>query len=96
MDKPNRCEPVATVPTPRAELLAKINGIVAGMAQWHGLLTALVEGFPPTASNLAQVAKLGAGLLMQEGAELAELSQKLTKPGMPPAIVARTAGGVRS
>ncbi|EFL51851.1 hypothetical protein DesfrDRAFT_1386 [Solidesulfovibrio fructosivorans JJ]] len=96
MDKHNNCESVATVPTPRAELLAKVNGIVAGMAQWHGLLTALVEGFPPTASNLAQVAKLGAGLLMQEGAGLAELSQKLTKPTMPPAVVERTGKEVRS
>lgn len=76
----------AVLPTPRAELLAKINAITAGMAQWHELLTALVEGFPPTAGNLAQVARLGAGLLMQEGAELAELSGKLKAPMMLPAV----------
>jgi len=96
MDKPNRCESVVCNPTPRVELLSNINAVTAGMAQWHELLTALVEAYPSTASNLAQVAKLGASLLMQEGAELAVLSQKLTEPGMPPAVVARTGEGVRS
>jgi len=91
MAKRNICEPVIGIPTPRAELLTKINDIVTGMADWQELLTGLVEGFPPTASNLAQVAKLGAGLLMQEGAELAELSQTLTEPMTPPAVVARAA-----
>jgi|GEM_PF-6110700 len=89
-------DPAAVLPTPRTELLAKINGIVAGMAEWRELLTALVEAFPPTAGNLAQVARLGAGLLMQEGAELAELSHKLTELGMPPAVVAKAAEEVRS
>lgn len=73
-------------PTPRVELLAKVNDIVAGMAQWHELLTALVEAYPPTASNLAQVAKLGAGLLMQDALELTTLSRKLTAPMVPPAM----------
>ncbi len=89
-------DPAAVLPTPRAELLTKINAITAGMAEWRELLTALVEGFPPTAGNLAQVARLGAGLLMQEGAELAELSQALKAPMMPPAVVAKAAEGVRS
>jgi len=96
MRKHNRCEPIVGNPTPRAELLAKVNDIAAGMADWQELLTGLVEGFPPTASNLAQVAKLGAGLLMQEGAELAAMSRRLTEPGMPPAVVARTGEGVQS
>lgn len=96
MRKHNSCEPVVTNPTPRAELLAKVNEIAAGMADWQELLTGLVEGFPPTASNLAQVAKLGAGLLVQEAAELAELSQRLAEPGMPPAVVARVGEEVRS
>lgn len=96
MRKHNRSEPLAGNPTPRAELLARVNAIAAGMADWQELLTGLVEGFPPTASNLAQVANLGAGLLMQEGAELAELSRKLSEPMTPPAVVARAAGEVRS
>jgi hypothetical protein len=82
-------------PTPRVELLAKVNAVTAGMAQWHELLTALVETFPPTTDNLAQVAKLGAGLLMQEGMELAALSRKLAEPVMPPAVIARTGEEVR-
>ncbi len=89
MRKPNHCEPVVGTPTPRAELLAKINAVTAGMAQWHELLTAMVEEFPPTTDNLAQVAKLGASLLMQEGMELAALSRKLAEPGMPPAVATR-------
>jgi hypothetical protein len=89
-------DPAPVLPTPRAELLTKINAITAGMAQWHELLTALVEGFPPTAGNLAQVARLGAGLLMQEGAELAELSGKLKAPMMLPAVVAKAAVEVQS
>ena len=79
-------DPAPVLPTPRAELLTKINAIAAGMAQWRELLTALVEAFPPTAGNLAQVARLGAGLLMQDGAELAELSGKLKAPMMLPAL----------
>lgn len=96
MRKHNRCEVVVGNPTPRVELLAKVNGIVAGMAQWQELLTAMAEEFPPTTDNLAQVAKLGASLLMQEGMELAALSRKLAEPGMPPAVVARTGEEVRS
>ncbi|MEL7640735.1 MAG: hypothetical protein AAGU21_13920 [Solidesulfovibrio sp.] len=96
MRKHNRCEPPAGNPTPRTELLAKINAVTAGMAQWHELLTAMVEAFQPTASNLAQVAKLGATLLMQEAMELAELSKKLTTPMEPPAVVEGTTGEVRS
>jgi hypothetical protein len=96
MCKPNRCESVVGNPTPRAELLAKINGIVAGMAQWHELLTALVEAYPPTTDNLAQVAKLGASLLMQEAMEMGALSRKLAEPGMPPAVVARVGEEVRA
>ncbi len=83
MRKPNHSEPVVGTPTPRAELLTKVNDIAAGIADWQELLTGLVEGFPPTASNLAQVAKLGAGLLMQEGAELAELSHIGPMPRTP-------------
>ena len=89
-------DPAPVLPTPRAELLSKINSITAGMAEWRELLTVLVEGFPPTAGNLAQVARLGAGLLMQEGAELAKLYQELKAPMMPPAVVAKAAEGVRS
>lgn len=97
MDKRNRCESVAINPTPRAELLAKVNGIVAGMAQWHELLTAMVEAHPPTTDNLAQVAKLGAGLLMQEAMEMGALSRKLTEPGMAStAVVAMMGEEVRS
>lgn len=95
MRKHNRRVPAAGNPTPRAELLASVNDIAAGMADWQELLTGLVEGFPSTASNLAQVAKLGAGLLMQEAVKLAELSQKLAEPIMPPAVVERTTGEVR-
>jgi len=89
-------DPAPVLPTPRAELLTKINAIAAGMAEWHELLTALVEVYPPTVGNLAQVARLGAGLLMQEGAELAELSGKLKAPMMLPAVVAKAAVEVQS
>ena len=89
-------DPAPVLPTPRAELLAKINAITAGMAEWRELLTALVEVYTPTAGNLAQVARLGAGLLMQDGAELAELSQALKARMMLPAVVAKAAEGVQS
>ncbi|MHC1790293.1 hypothetical protein [Solidesulfovibrio sp.] len=56
------------------------------MAQWHELLTSLVEVYPPTASNLAQVAELGAKLLMHDALELAALSRKLTAPMVLPAV----------
>ena len=46
--------------------------------------------------SLAQVARLGAGLLMQDGAELAELSQALKARMMLPAVVAKAAEGVQS
>lgn len=80
------CSCVRVQSPPRSELLAKVKDIAAGMAHWRELVTALAESYPPTASNLAQIAQLGAGLLMKDALELGALSQELKAPMLLPAV----------
>ena len=77
----------AVLPTPQTELLARVNDIAAGIAQWYELLTSLVTVYPPTASNLSLAAELGAKLLIHDAMELAAFSRKLTAPMMLPAVL---------